>query len=166
MITSINGNAVNEPNTLRNTVAGTAPGSEVTLKVLREGREQEVKVALGELAAGTPKEGGREDSGGGEEGGERGKLGVGVAPLTPELAGRLELPEGASGLVVTSVEPTGPAAEAGLRQGDLIEQANRQPVRSVEDLRAALKQAGERPILLLVNRPRAGTVFVTVRPRG
>ncbi|MBA3240539.1 MAG: Do family serine endopeptidase, partial [Acidobacteria bacterium] len=166
VITSINGNAVNEPNTLRNTVAGTAPGSEVTLKVLREGREQEVKVALGELAAGTPKEGGREDSGSGEEGGERGKLGVGVAPLTPEMAGRLELPEGASGLVVTSVEPTGPAAEAGLRQGDLIEQANRQPVRSVEDLRAAIKQAGERPILLLVNRPRAGTVFVTVRPRG
>ncbi|MCA1633010.1 MAG: Do family serine endopeptidase [Acidobacteria bacterium] len=165
VITAINGNSVNEPNTLRNTVAGTAPGSEVALKVLREGREQEVKVALGELAAGAPKEGGREDSGG-EEGGERGKLGVGLTPLTPEIAGRLELPEGASGLVVTSVDPTGPAAEAGLRQGDLIEQANRKPVRAIEDLRSALKEAGERPILLLVNRPRTGTIFVTVRPRG
>jgi S1-C subfamily serine protease len=166
VITSINGNAVNEPNTLRNTVAGTAPGTEVTLAVVRDGREQEVRVALGELSGGAPRGGGREEPGGGEDGGERGRLGVGVTPLTPEMAERLELPAGASGLLVTSVEPTGPAADAGLRQGDLIEQANRQPLRSVEDLRAAIRESGERPILLLVNRPRVGTVFVTVRPRG
>jgi Do/DeqQ family serine protease len=166
VITSVNGSAVNDPNTLRNTVAGTAPGTEVTLSVWREGREQEIRVSLGELVAGATQGGGREDSGGGDEGRERGKLGVGVTPLTPELAARMELPEGAAGLVVTSVEPTGPAADAGLRQGDLIEQANRQPMRSIEDLRAAIKQSGERPLLLLINRPRAGTIFVTVRPRS
>ena len=165
VITAINGNAVNEPNTLRNTVAGTAPGTEVTLTVARDGRESEVRVTLGELKSDTPK-GDGQDSPGGEDGGERGKLGVGVTPLTPEMAERLELPAGASGLLVTSVEPTGPAADAGLRQGDLIEQVNRRPVRSVEDLRAAIKDAGDRPILLLLNRPRAGTVFVTVRPRS
>jgi Do/DeqQ family serine protease len=165
IITAINGNAINDPNTLRNTVAGTAPGTEVTLSVLREGREQEVRVALGELESSASPEDRREDSGG-DESGERGKLGVGVEPLTPELAGRLNLPESAAGLIVTSVDPTGPAADAGLRQGDLIEQANRQPMRSIEDLRAVIRQAGDRPILLLVNRPRAGTIFVTVRPRG
>jgi S1-C subfamily serine protease len=89
---------------------------------------------------------------------------VTVAPLTPELAARLRLPEDRQGLVVTSVEPGGPASEAGLQQGDLIEQANRQPVKSVEDLRAAIQGAGERPLLLLVTRG-DGTVFVTVRPR-
>jgi S1-C subfamily serine protease len=125
-----------------------------------------VRVTLGELSSGAQQGGGRDNPGGGEDGGERGKLGVGVAPLTPELAERMELPAGAAGLLVTTVDPTGPAADAGLRQGDLIEQANRQPVRTVEDLRAAITQAGERPLLLLVNRPRVGTVFVTVRPRG
>ncbi len=164
VITSINGNPVNEPNTLRNTVAATAPGTEVALTIMREGREQELRVTLGELESDAPKEGGQEGPGG-EEGGERGKLGLGVTPLTPELAARLELPADASGLVVMSVDPTGPAADAGLQQGDLIEQANGQPVRSNEELRAAIKQAGERPLLLLVNRARVGTIFVTVRPR-
>jgi Do/DeqQ family serine protease len=166
VITAVNGNAVNEPNTLRNTVAATAPGTEVALTVVRDGREQEVRVTLGELSSGAPQGGGRDNPSEGEDGGERGKLGVGVTPLTPEMAERFELPADASGLLVTSVDPTGPAADAGLRQGDLIEQANRQPLRSVEDLRAAIRESGDRPILLLVNRPRVGTVFVTIRPRG
>jgi serine protease Do len=165
VITSINGNAVNEPNALRNTVAATAPGTEVALTVVREGREQEVRVALGELKADAPKDGGRDEQGG-DEGGERGKLGVGVAPLTPEMAGRMGLPTSASGLVVMSVDPAGPAADAGLQQGDLIEQANGQPMRTNEELRAAIQRAGDRPILLLINRPGVGTIFVTVRPRG
>jgi S1-C subfamily serine protease len=65
---------------------------------------------------------------------------------------------------VTNVEQSGPAAEAGLQQGDLIEQANRQPVKTVEDLRAAIDGAGDRPLLLLVTRG-DGTIFITVRPR-
>ena len=77
----------------------------------------------------------------------------------------MRLPEDGQGLVVTNVDPSGPAAEAGLQQGDLIEQANRQPVRSVEDLRAAIQGAGERPLLLLVTRAGQGTIFVPVRPR-
>jgi serine protease Do len=88
-----------------------------------------------------------------------------VTPLTPELASRLRLPADRQGLVVTEVDPGGPAADAGLRQGDLIEQANRQPVRSIEDLRAAVDAAGERPVLLLVTRGNEGSTFITVRPR-
>ncbi|HEX8354152.1 MAG TPA: DegQ family serine endoprotease [Pyrinomonadaceae bacterium] len=164
VITGFNGAAVNDANELRNLVAATQPGADATVDILRDGREQQVKVTLGELAASA--EPGREDDGGGG-GGEQsdgGKLGVTVAPLTPELAARLRLPEDRQGLVVTGVEPGGPAAEAGVQQGDLIEQANRQPVRSIEELRAAIQGAGERPLLLLVTRG-DGTVFVTVRPR-
>jgi hypothetical protein len=47
----------------------------------------------------------------------------------------------------------------------LIEQANREPVRSTEDLRAAIEAAGERPVLLLVTRGTEGSTFLTVRPR-
>ena len=97
--------------------------------------------------------------------GEGGKLGLNVAPLTPELASRLHLPEDKQGLVVTGVDPLGPAADAGLQQGDLIEQANRQPLKSVDDLRAAIQNAGDRPLLLLVTRGNEGSLFVTVRPK-
>jgi S1-C subfamily serine protease len=167
VITALNGAAVNDANELRNLVAATQPGTDVTLDILRDGREQQVKVTLGELAASNDsgrEEGGEGGGGGGAEQGDGGKLGVTVTPVTPELAARLRLPEDRQGLVVTGVEQGGPAAEAGLQQGDLIEQANRQPVKTIEDLRAAIQGSGERPLLLLVTRGE-GTVFVTVRPR-
>jgi S1-C subfamily serine protease len=164
VITALNGTAVNDANELRNLVAATQPGTDVTLDILRDGREQQVKVTLGELTASAEPARGGEGGGGGEEQSDGGKLGVTVTPLTPEVASRLQLPEDRQGLVVTGVEQGGPAAEAGVREGDLIEQANRQPVKSIEDLRAAIQDAGERPLLLLVTRGE-GTVFVTVRPR-
>ena len=165
VITAFNGTPVGDPNELRNLVAATPPGADVTLDILREGREQQVKVTLGELAAAPAGPGrGEGEGGGGEAQGDGGKLGVEVAPLTPELAARLRLPEDRQGLVVLGVEQGGPAAEAGVREGDLIEQANQRPVKTVEELRDAVQGAGDRPVLLLITRG-DGTVFVTVRPR-
>jgi serine protease Do len=164
VITAFNGQEVNEPNVLRNHIAATPPNSEVTLTVVRRGEERQVSVALGELEAGGAQERGQNEGGGGD-GDARGRLGITAQPVTPELAARLNLPEGAQGLIVTGVEPGGPAADSGLRQGDLIEQANNRPVRSVEELRAVINDAADRPLLLLVNRPQVGTIFITVRPR-
>ena len=163
VITAINGNAVNDSNELRNLVAATPPGSEVTLTIVRDGREQQLKATLGELNENGNDSGGQDEQGGGQS--EGGKLGLSVAPLTPELASRLHLPEDKQGLVVTGVDPSGPGADAGLQQGDLIEQANRQPLKSVEDLRAAIQNADDRPVLLLVTRPGEGTHFVPVKPQ-
>lgn len=165
VITAFNGSAVNDANELRNLVAATQPDTDVTLTVLRDGREQQVKVTLGELTANASN--GRDEGGGGGGGeqSEGGKLGIEVTPLTPEVASRFRIPADRQGLVVAGVDPNGPAADAGLQQGDLIEQANRQPVASAEDLRAAIQNAGERPLLLLVTRGDQGTIFFTVRPR-
>jgi S1-C subfamily serine protease len=49
VITALNGTPVNDPNTFRNLVAGTAPGTEVTLTIKRDGKEQQVRATLGEL---------------------------------------------------------------------------------------------------------------------
>src|SRR5215208_6801641 len=66
VITALNGAAVNEANELRNLVAATQPGADVTLKILRDGREQDFKVTVGELAAnGGAARGGGEEGGGG-----------------------------------------------------------------------------------------------------
>ena len=89
-------------------------------------------------------------------------LGVSVAPLTPDLAARIGAPKNAHGLVVQDVNPDGRAADAGLQSGDVIEQVNRQPVQSVDELRAAVKNAANKPVLLLINR-QGNELFVTVR---
>ena len=65
---------------------------------------------------------------------------------------------GAQGIVVTDVDPVGPAANAGVQAGDLIVEANRQPVLSVADLEASVQRAGSRPLLLLINR-RGASLF-------
>jgi Do/DeqQ family serine protease len=49
VITALNGEPVNESNELRNRVANTAPGTEITLTVLRDGGEQQLRATLGEL---------------------------------------------------------------------------------------------------------------------
>ena len=165
VIVALNGTAITDSNSLRNQVARTKPGTEVTITVLREGREQQLRATLGELPARQNERAAGGENGGNEENSaDGGRLGIGVEPLTPELARQLNLPAGAQGLAVTSVDPAGPAAETGIRRGDVIEEVNRQAVRSATDLRAALNRSGERPVLLLINRG-GNSIFLTVRPR-
>lgn len=162
IITALNGTAVNDPNPFRNQVASTPPGTEVTLTIQRQGREQQVKATLGEF---TPETAAAQNGEGrGANNTETGKLGISVEPLTPELATQLGLRSGTQGVVVASVDATGPAADAGIQQGDVIEQVNQQAVRSAADVKAALSRTGTRPALLLVNR-RGTALFLTVKPR-
>jgi S1-C subfamily serine protease len=147
VILQLDGKDVNDPNQLRNEVAAHSPGSDVTLTISRNGNQQQVRAKLGTLTQQTA-----ENAQGGAEGGSGGKLGIGVAPLTPELASQLGLRSGTQGLVVSSVDPSGPAAQAGLREGDVIQEVNRQPVRSTDDLRNAVQKSANRPLLLLINR--------------
>ncbi|HEX8775422.1 MAG TPA: DegQ family serine endoprotease [Pyrinomonadaceae bacterium] len=161
VIMAINGARVSDSNSLRNQIARTQPGTEVTLTISRDNLSREVRVTLGELPADKSRAAAEDNSRGATD---TGKLGISVEPLTPALASRLDLPSSAEGLVVTNVDPVGPAAEAGIREGDLIEEVNRQQVRSVADLQSALGRTGTRPALLLINR-RGDSLFLTVRPR-
>ncbi|HEX8566261.1 MAG TPA: DegQ family serine endoprotease [Pyrinomonadaceae bacterium] len=165
VVTALNGERVEDGNTLRNRIAATQPGSEVTLTVLREGKEQQIKATLGELsvqAAENERENpqGNQNAPGGEQ---SGRLGLGMQPLTPDLKRQLQV-NAERGLVVTEVDPNGPAAEAGFREQDVILEINRQPVASFEDVQAALEKSGDRPVLILMER-RGQVVFLTVRQR-
>jgi serine protease Do len=70
----------------------------------------------------------------------------------------------AQGLVVTDVDELGAAADAGIREGDVIVEANRQPVRALADLQPTIQNTGSKPLLLLINRG-GNTLFVSVRMR-
>jgi serine protease Do len=63
--------------------------------------------------------------------------------------------------VVQDVDPDGPAAQAGIQAGDVIQEVNRQPVSSAAEIQNALAKSGDRPPLLLINRG-GQTVFVPV----
>jgi Do/DeqQ family serine protease len=164
VILALNGNAVSDPNSFRNDIAGTAPGQTVTLRIWREGNEQELRPTLGEFNAEERRGRSNESSSSEPRGTDNGQLGLSVQPLTSPLAQELGLSTNTQGLVVMEVAPLGPAADAGIRRGDVLEQVNQQPERTVADLRAAIVRTGDKPLLLLVNQ-RGTTVFVTIKYR-
>jgi serine protease Do len=159
VITKYNGQEVRDSAWLRNRVAETEPSSAASLVVVRDGKERTISVTLDELE---PERSARAGGPAGAEG--RDALGVSVAPLTPELAASAGLPRNAQGLLVQDVAPGSRAAEAGIRPGDVITEANNESVQSVDDLRAAVSSRDDRPVLLLVSRE-GRSVFVPV-PRG
>jgi len=165
VVVSLNGQPVRDMNTLRNRIAETAPGSNAELVIFRDGAEKKVTAKLEELdVRRLSRERGEDSIEPGNPGSaDRTALGVSVAPVTPELASRLGVPRTTKGLVVQDVDPDGRAVDAGIREGDIIQEVNRQPVTSVEELRAAVRRSAEKPALLLINRE-GTTIFVTVKP--
>lgn len=157
VITEMNGNNVVDPNSFRNAVASTAPGTTVTLNYIRDGHEMQTKATLQELK---PEQ---QNAPGGQAQPGRGELGLTVRPMTPEISGELNLPSNTQGLVVTNVDPSGPGADAGIEPNDVIIEVNRQPVKSAADLRSALAKSDGRPALVLLNRG-GQTLFVSVAP--
>jgi serine protease Do len=165
VITQVNGVQVDEPGSLRVQVAGMAPGSDVHLKVFRGGSYKDVTVALAEypknlLAGNNPDD---DDNQPGLNGGEKGAMkGVSVQALSADLRQQLNVPTTAKGVVVTDVDESSPAAQEGLKAGDLIEQVNHKPVNSVADFNSAVKQSdGSGATLLLIKRGQVSN-FVAV----
>ena len=150
VITAINKQAIIDNNSLRNLVASMAPGSNVQVTALRNGRDQNFTVALAELPDRERPESEEETSSTRGTGNE--KFGLTLQPLTAEMASRYGLDADDQGLLVTKVDPAGSAANAGIRQGDLIQEVNRQPVQTAAQFSAAVAQSGAKPALVLVKR--------------
>ncbi len=163
VIKTFNGQPVHDTNSLRNRVADAGVGSTADLVVVRDGSERHMTAKLEEASPERLSRRGEREDGERDEENSKTALGVSVAPLTPELADRLRAPRNAQGLVVQDVDPDGRAADAGIQAGDIIQEANRQPVKTVDDLRAAARRSSDKPLLLLVIR-QGRDVFVTVKP--
>ncbi|MGH7857241.1 MAG: DegQ family serine endoprotease, partial [Candidatus Binatia bacterium] len=134
-------------------VAATPPGERVEVEVVRNGEKKTLEIEVGEMpvdVAARPAEGGAE-----------GDLGLAVGPVTPDLAGRLDLPD-AGGVVVRAVRPGSPADEAGIRPGDVILEVDREEVESVEDFAETVRGSDRKSVLFLVQRGEA-TVFLALR---
>ena len=123
---------------------------------MRDGKKQDFTVTLGKLSGETTASA---NGAHGEATDQLTKLGLAVESLTPELANQFGIQE-QSGVVISEVQPGSPAGEANLQAGDVIAQANRKPVNSVDDLRNAISNSKEH-VLLLIKR-KGSSMFVSL----
>jgi serine protease Do len=156
IILDVNGLPISDANQLRLKIGMMEPNTNVNLKVLRDGKTQDVAVQLGEFPSKEERAAiGSEHSGSGLEG-------VSVSNLTPETAQELKLPDTTKGVVVDEVSPASRAADAGLQSGDVIQEVNHQAVKTVKDFSQAVSASKkDAPVLLLVDRD-GSTMFLAV----
>jgi serine protease Do len=156
VIVKFNGQPVDEPAVLRNAVAEQSVGSRANLEVIRDGRERNIAVTIGEQPASA--------LGGVATAESQGVLsGVTVAPLDESNRAKYDIStDVTSGVVVTEVKPESPSAMAGLQAGDVIIELDREPIRSVADFQERYRRA-QNKALLLVNR--GGTTVYIVASR-
>jgi serine protease Do len=144
VIVEFDGKKVAKSTDLPGLVADMPVGKNVPIVVMRDGKQVRLNAQIAKLED--------ESSATGAEPEGKGRLGLSVQPLTPPVARELGL-KVREGVLVRDVVEGGRAAEAGIRAGDVIVEVNRQPVRTVEDLRARVeKRAKNEPIVMLVNR--------------
>jgi serine protease Do len=138
VILEVNGTKVNNPGDLARAIALAPLGRASRLTVWRDKQEHLLSVVLREAP------GERQAS----------RLGFEVQPVTAELAGQLGL-RAPEGVVVSSVEQDSEAAAAGLHQGDVLVELNREPIKSLADFERTTRtiKSGER-LTLRVERGR------------
>jgi len=130
VITEFDGKKVVDSRHLKLEVARLHPGQNVQAKVIRDGSTKTIDVAVGELPGAERLAKGDSQS----KSEDTGTLnGVTVGDLDQAARQQFELPANMKGAVVTDVAPDSPAAEAGLKPGDVIQEINRKPVRNAEE---------------------------------
>lgn len=157
IIRSFNGVPIADSQALPSLVAQTPVGKSVNVTVVRSGTEQTLAVTLGELHS-------QRAEGSSESEGSK-TWGLTVADITPETQKLFNLEEAGRGVVVIDIAPGSPAEQAGLQNGDVIEEINRQTVDTVEAFQKAVAEANQQETLLLLVRQNNQRTFFALRQR-
>ncbi len=150
------GKEIRDSHMLSRTVAATRPKTDVSIDVIRDGKEKSIQVEIGtmpqNLGTLSPEN---------AEG-----WGMAVQDLTPDLARKLNLNSDEEGVVISGVKPGSPAAEAGLRAGDLIKEVNRKRIKDLDDYNEAIQKTAKGDGVLLLVKRGDGTLFVVLKKSG
>jgi len=136
VITAVDGKPVHNPRDLALLVAADKPGSAAKIDIIRNGSSQSVDVSLATL----PNQVASNDSGNNAEEGQA-KVGLALAPLSPDVRNELNLPARTEGAVVANVQPGSPAEQAGIQQGDVIVGVGHEAVNSPAQVARAIHSA-------------------------
>jgi serine protease Do len=158
IIIEYDGKAVKSSHELPAMVAVTPIGNEVAIKVLRDGAEKTLHAKVAEMPPGEG-EPAAPESGEKQQGD---KLGLKVAPVTPEVARELGV-EAGSGVLVQAVRSGSVAEEAGLQPGDVITEVNRKPTKNPEEFKSAIDKTKEGQSVLLLVRRGDSTLFLALK---
>lgn len=161
VITAVNGKKVNDPRELRLMIGSMAPGTKAHIDVNREGQTKTFDVQLAEMpatAAGENTETSPEEPAQPEKTTVFG--GVAVTNITDDIRTALNLPREIQGAVIADINDDSAAAKAGLREGDVIQEVNKQSVKSARDLVAISKKLkpNEKILIRVYSQGRSGYV--------
>jgi serine protease Do len=143
VIQSVNGEPVKDARDLAKKIAGLAPGQNATLGIVRDGAENTITLQIAKM----PERSTAETKPSREEKRGDAQLGLTLAPAA-SLPG-----QGTAGVVVTDVDPDGPAAERGVHAGDIILEVAGKPVNSPSDVREgidAARSGGKQAVLMRI----------------
>ena len=153
IVIRFNGKEAKDSHMLSRLVAATQPNSKAKVDIIRDGKETSIEVTIGTMPQKME----------GQLAEKPTAWGLSVQDITPELAQHLGLNPGEKGVVVTDVEPESPAAEAGLRPGDVIKEVNRQPIENAVGYNTVIENVKEGESVLLLVKRGSGTLFVVLK---
>ena len=159
VLRELNGTKIKNGGALQLVVSQTAPGSDIKLGILRDGKPETLTVKVGEFKG--EKQVAGNDSGSSEK---RGRLGVSVGDLSDDMRQQLNIPSQVHGAAVQSVRPASPADDAGLAPGDVIEEVNRKPVQNAEQFADNVRAVPAGKDVLLLVWSRGGSTYRVIHP--
>jgi serine protease Do len=143
---------------LRNHIASTSPGTTVRLTILRDGKEKEISVTLGELPEEQPVAQRSETS--------VEKVGISVANISESMIDRYNLQVKDKGVVVTEVQQGSVAAQSGIRPGDVILSVNRKKISNVNEYNAEMEDIKSGDTVLFYVQRGEGKIFIAFEIPG
>jgi S1-C subfamily serine protease len=162
VVVAVSGAPVTTGGQLTEMLARHEPGETVALDIVRYGERLRVNVALGAFEAAARTERAPVTA----REGQLSRLGFGATNLTPALARQLET-NATSGVVVSEVDPSGPAARSGIARGLVIERFNGAEITTVRELENASRAVKpHQAVSLVVRLPDGNRTIVNYRVRG
>jgi serine protease Do len=182
VILKFDGKDVSSMRGLPRIVAQTPIGKDVDVEILRKGQKMNLKVAVGRLLedsepvktsakeapkgkGGKAKEKDKDKDGSIKPSGRNSLIGLVLAPLTDELRTQHSVAETVKGVIVLEVDPASPAAEKGVKVGDVIVEVAQEAVTSLDDITKSVdkvKKAGRKAVLLRLENGKGDMRFVAV----
>jgi serine protease Do len=156
VITKVNGAVVTNPGDLASDIANVDPGHDTAIEYIRGGKTSNLSVAVTTMPA-NPDAAFQQGSTASPAAPSPGKasLGLTLGPLTPDARSQLNLPPGATGVVIVNVKPNSPADQAGIQAGDLLVGVGAQNIAGPDDAVSAIeaaKKAGSPAVALRIIR--------------
>jgi serine protease Do len=167
VVVEYNGRPVTNRDELVKMVVATKPGTTVPVKVLRSKQEKTMTVTVEQLdldaenqTAQTRRNNNQRDDNAETQGSG---FGLTLSNLTAPVARRLQLPSGKTGALISDVDPDGPAAQSGLKPGDVILQVNRKAVANAADAARELQAVASGRLAQILLWRGDAEIFVTVK---